>query len=116
MYTKKKVDKTLVYLKNDNKVRVYTGLPNKSAFNDLLHHVSRKASRMRYWHGDTRSKPYKRKFKRTPQKSGPKCKLTLKEELLLTLMKLRLGIILEVLGGLIWGFSNICIRDFQHMD
>ena len=90
--------------------------PNKSAFNDLLRHVSRKASSMRYWQGDTRSKPYKRRFKRTPQKTGPKRKLTLKEELLLTLMKLRLGIILEVLGGLIWGFSNICIRDFQHMD
>lgn len=92
---KKKKRKTVdEFVMTDRKVKIYTGLPNKSAFQALLKHVSSKAKKIRYWCGTKKviSSKVSRKFKRTPQKSGPKRKLTTKEELILVLLKLRLAI------------------------
>ena len=104
--TSKHVDKTLRFLRTNKKTRLYTGLPNKAAFSDLYRHVSHKASIMRYWQGDRKEKPAAtRSYKKTPVKTGAKRKLTLKEELLIVLMKLRLGFLNEVLGD-IFGVSS----------
>jgi len=100
IYTTKTTDKTLKYLKTDKKVKIYTGLQSKSAFNDLHCLTAKKASRLRYWHGQQRTKSVRRNFTRTPVKSGPKRKLMMKEELLMVLMKLRLCLINQVLGDM----------------
>ena len=90
--TPKKVDKTLHFLSTDKKVKTFTGLRSRQAFNDLLNHLQRKASIMRYWVGAKKMVPLRRKFKVTPKKCGPKRKLTLKEELLLVLLKIKQNI------------------------
>ena len=88
-----------VFLTTDKKVRQNTGLPNKSTLNSLFELLKPKAERMRYWAGAKRftGMMYKRKFERTPQKSGPKRQLSCKAEFVLTLMKLQLGLTNAVL-------------------
>ena len=107
-YTAKLRKSTLKYLKTDAKVKTYTGLKSKVQFNDLLKHISGKAIGMRYWAGVKNTKPVTRNFKQTPKKSGPMRKLSLREELLLTLMKLRLAPINEMLGD-IFGVSETTV-------
>ena len=92
---KKNKEKTVhSFLKTDKKVRIYTGLPHKRAFQSLLNHVSSKANKIRYWYGSKKviSTKYPRRFKKTPEKSGPKRKLTIEEELVLVLLKVRLAV------------------------
>ena len=101
----KKVNETLKFIQSDRKVKLYTGLRSKDAFNDLLRMISKKASKMRYWSGEKKSKATVRVYKTTPLKSGPRRKLTLREELLMTLMKLPLATINEMLAD-IFGVSN----------
>lgn len=82
-------------IKNDKQVQLNIGLRSKASFDDLLKLVSPRASRMRYWSGDRTkvvSTKVKREFQKTPTKSGPKRKLSIKSELVLVLMKLRLGL------------------------
>ena len=110
--TPKPLDHTAMYLQNDQKVKMYTGLQSKQAFDDLLTMVKEKASKMRYWSGSQRESSHHtgtcRTFKSTPQKSGPTRKLSLEEEMLLTLMKLRLGTINGMLGDM-FGVSNTTV-------
>ena len=96
--TVKKVDQILKKLmkKTNEKTKLYTGLLTKAAFSDLLRLTCHKVSRMRYWQGDKKamvSSAHKRSFKKTPVKFGSKRKLTMKEELLIVLMKLHLGLL-----------------------
>ena len=55
--------------------------------------VMPRAKRMQYWHGKrkTVSTKVRRKFRTTPEKPGPKHKLSIQSELVLVLMKLRVG-------------------------
>ena len=99
--TKEPVRKTLQFITSDSKVRTYTvqAFVSVQAFEDLRQMVKRKASPMRYW--SSSKKPVrspKRACKKTPQKPGPSRKLTMKEELLMTLMKLKLGVINQLLA------------------
>ena len=97
--TKEPVRKTLQFITSDSKVRTYTGLISVQAFEDLHQMVNRKASQMRYWSGSQKSvRSPKRAYKKTPQKPEPSRKLTMKEELLMTLMKLKLGVINQLLA------------------
>ena len=105
------------FLANDNKVKVYTGLSSRHAFNNLLSLVSHKASNMRYWSGCSKSgNKGKRAYKRTPQKPGPKRRTTVKEELLMVLMKLCLGLIYELLADLFGISAPQVSQIFQHLD
>lgn len=108
--TSKSMNHTAMYLQTDQKVKMYTGLRSKQAFDDLLWMVQEKASKMRYWSGSQRESTTgtSRTFKSTPQKSGPNRKLSLEEELLMTLMKLRLGTINGMLGDM-FGVSNTTV-------
>ena len=85
---------TTRFVVNDNKVRLNTGIPNKGTLDALYKHLSPKVKRMRYWAGAKKvtSTKVPRAFKRSPQKCGPQRKLSGKEELVLVLMKLRLGL------------------------
>ena len=80
------------FLETDQKVKQYTSVLNKQAFDDLLRFVDAKASAMRYWCGTKKSSSVPTKqYKNIPQKPGPTRKLSIKKELLLTLMKLRVA-------------------------
>ena len=78
-------------LKVDSDAAFYTGCPCIESFNDL-HEVTSPFMK-RKWKGksNTVSKII-RKFRKSPKKLGRKTKLTSQDELLLTLMKLRLGL------------------------
>lgn len=88
------------FLKDDRTARLNTGLPNKACFNRLFAMMEGDASKMRYWEGTkkTTCSKVKRRFSSTPKKSGPKRKLPLRSEFLLTLMKLRSGCTNEFLA------------------
>ena len=76
---------------NDSSIKLLTGIPNKKAFDAVYDTVKSNVKRMSYWSGPKKSKQKKRKFKTSPKKFGPQRKLTQKDEMLVTLMKLRLG-------------------------
>ena len=82
------------FLENDEKVSRYTGLTSVEQFDDLVHHLSPMANKMRYWEGAIKHK------EGTRSSRGPKRKLTTKEELLLVLMKLRKGLHNDMLSEL----------------
>ena len=91
-------------------VHFYTGLPNTETFNFLFLQLRPKATNMNYWKGEAQVQKEKQSLNRSGRlayvlgvfddsgiepptfKSGPKRKLNLEDELLLTLMKLRLGL------------------------
>ena len=79
------------FLKTDTKVKTYTGLQSKQAFEDLFQYLFKNAKKMTYWKGvkKTISTKVPRKCRKSPNKSGPERKLSIKDELLLTLVKLR---------------------------
>ena len=75
------------FLSTDNKVKTYTGLPTKDAFNSLFSMVEIKAKQMRYWAGTKKYTGSKEKPSHCG-KTGPKRKTNAKEEMLIALMKL----------------------------
>ena len=79
------------FLKTDAKVKTYTGLQSKLAFKDLYQYLFKNAKKMTYWKGvkKTISTKVPRKCRKSPNKSGPERKLSIEDELLLTLVKLR---------------------------
>lgn len=90
---------TKKYLITDKKVSLYIGLPCIQALNDLHTFLLPKARKLRYWKGKKKTVGTKvRNFKKSPKKSGPSRKLTIKEELVLVLMKLRLNLTNEFLA------------------
>ena len=77
-------------LKTDKDAIFYTGMPNLKLFNSIHNLVSNKVRRK--WKGGLAFKSnIVRNFKKSPKKFGPQSKLSSKDELLMTLMKLRLG-------------------------
>ena len=97
----------------------YTGLNRTAAFNALFDLVVKKAAKMNYWKDEKNSKSKtNEKFEAYSKclnvilsqpcedtgslRRAPPRKLTLEQELLLTLMRLRLGLLLEDLA---WCFN-----------
>lgn len=86
-------------LKTDKKVTFYTGLPNVATFDSLLEYLEPRARKLRYWYGQKKTRIRTiRKYKATPKKHGPERLLLLEDEMLLTLMKLRLDLNMEDLA------------------
>lgn len=83
---------TSTVMKSDAKVKYYTGLPNQASFNTVFQAILPHIHKVRYWKGPKRlCNPLK-------QKNKFSCNLrTLspKEEMMLCLMKLRLGLLNE---------------------
>ena len=90
------------FIASDKKVKLNTGLPNRQALNRLFALLKNKAGRMRYWTGKKRYKPsgFNRIFNTTPVKSGRARSLHCLDELVLTLMKLRLAVTNEFLASM----------------
>lgn len=81
-------------LKNDKKVKFYTGIPTVQAFNDIFRVLQGKIQHMKHWKGPKRTcNPVS--YKRVVSNSR---KLDAKQEFILCLMKLRLGLLLEDLA------------------
>ena len=86
------------YLRTDAKINFYTGLPNRAAFDNLYDVLAPKMSKLRFWRRPSGLPRGIRKFSRSPKKFGPSRKVSLKNQFLLTLMKLRLGLLNEDLA------------------
>ncbi|XP_032880517.1 uncharacterized protein LOC116975475 [Amblyraja radiata] len=67
-------------IKNDKNVRRLTGLSSKEDLDNLCEYVLHKAMKMRYWEG---KKKVPRTFKQSHKKSGPRSKLSIKDEMVL---------------------------------
>ena len=83
----------------ESDVKLFTGIKDTATFKFLFDQLSFNANNMKYWRGE----------KLTPDKAavlaerkGPQRKLSLEQEFLLTLMKLRLGTLIEDLA---WRFD-----------
>ena len=80
-------------------VRFYTGLSGTTHFRTLFQYVEEKAARMRYWRGPKRTSLGSEHAEGIIQQSdvmtgrrGPQRKLTIEQQFLMSLMKLRLGL------------------------
>ena len=81
-------------------VNFYTGIENIDAFNTVFDMVSSIVRKR--WSGYKKlSKKITRNFKAMPKQFGPARKLCAKDEMLLCLMKLRLGFTLQDLVNLL---------------
>lgn len=84
-------------LRTDEQIRFFTGIPSVQAFEAILSVIKPYPSKVHYRNGPSLlSHPLKNKLSR--QKRGRKRSLSAKNELLLTLMKIRLGLLNEDLA------------------
>ena len=87
-------------------VKLYTGLNSTESFKCVFNFLLPKAQNMQYWRGAKQTEKEAPKGTATPfqlfagtgKKSGPPRKLSLEQEILLTLMKLRLALLTEDLA------------------
>ncbi|XP_057310232.1 uncharacterized protein LOC130648212 [Hydractinia symbiolongicarpus] len=87
---KKPVNELL--LNSDEDVMFYTGITSRILFDKLCSYITPYVKRK--WRGLKETNiTLVRKYKRTPNKSGAKSKLCVKDEFLLMLMKIRLGLL-----------------------
>lgn len=76
--------------KNDEHVRLYTGLPTLSMLLGIFNILTAKCSSLKYWSGQPSARDTN--YRRNRGKPGPARKLSLFQEFILTLVRLRLGI------------------------
>ena len=86
---KKPMDEKI--LESDVDVINFTGIPTFTLFNKIYQGL--KPLVRRKWRGSSLTYDIKRKYKKSPRKIGPQQKLTSKEEFLMTIMKIRLGLL-----------------------
>ena len=84
----------------DTDVRFLTGFKNTATFKFVFVHFNRKAEHMRYWKGmkqTEKEKPPVDAYTRPGDyhRSGPSRKLTLEQEFLMVMMRLRLGLLVQ---------------------
>jgi len=87
------------FVKTDKLVKQNTGPRSVHMLDSVCQLLHPTAVTMRYWVGSKRANR-KRKFRATPKKSGVGRRLTVKSELVLVLMKIRLALPNEFLAGL----------------
>ncbi|CAB3992839.1 uncharacterized protein LOC111330135 [Paramuricea clavata] len=85
-------------LVTDQKVKFYTGIPSRKAFDSLYGLLLPNLRKLRRWHGPSKVSSPVKHFAASPKKAGRTRKLYGKNEFLLTLMKLRLGLLNQDLG------------------
>ncbi len=85
-------------LKEDGDVRYYTGIPNKATFYAIHERVAKYVRRRWKGKASISSTKVSRKFTKSPKKFGPERMLCSQDEMLLTLIRLRLGLLRKDLG------------------
>ena len=94
------------HLTRESDVKFFTGLPSTKAFHCLFEHLLPKVQHMQYWRGAKQTEreapkdpsDFQEFAGRSETRMGPPRKLSLEQEFLLTLMKLRLGLLTEDLA------------------
>ena len=77
-------------MKNDDSVKFYTGIPTLGCLNMLVNLITPEADKLKYW---DKSKDKKLKYQTSPiTKPGPERSLSVLEEFLICLVRLRLGL------------------------
>ncbi len=99
-------------LKNDKKCIFYTNIPKLKMFH-VLHDIIQPLVRNRF-HRKIPTKSYSKLKCNTPKKCGRQRTLDSKDELLLTLMKLRLGLLFEDLGDRFGVSTGTASKIFQN--
>jgi hypothetical protein len=86
-------------MESDSTILQYTGIPNAHYLNGLFDIVKSKTKVLKYWRGQdsAKSKNYEESDR---QKPGPQRKLSAFEEFVLTMVRLRLGLLGFVLGDM----------------
>ena len=84
-------------LTTDKNVLFFTGIKSKTLFDKLFNYI--KPLVKRKWRGPSVNSAIVRNFKKSPKKIGPKSKLSGREEFLMCLMKIRLGLLQEDLAN-----------------
>ena len=84
-------------IKTDKDVLFYTGINSKALFDKFFEYI--KPLVKRKWRGPRVKSSIVRRFKNSPKKIGPNLKLSGREEFLLCLMKIRLGLLHEDLAN-----------------
>ena len=79
--------------KNDTSVNFYTGITSVACLKTLFNLLQPRASKMRYWDGDKANPPKNYQRHQNTEKPGRKRTMTLFEEFVLTLVRLRLGLL-----------------------
>ena len=79
-------------LRDDKSVRFYTGLPDLAHFNVVFDAIAPSAQGMKYWDKQKSDTSHYQKDE-TKRKPGRKRILTMKEEFLIVLCRLRLGVL-----------------------
>jgi len=79
--------------KNDTSVHFYIGIPSVACLMRLFNLLQAQASKMRYWDGDKANPPKNYQRHQNTKKPGRKRTMTLFEEFVLTLLRLRLGLL-----------------------
>ena len=100
--------------KSDSNLLRYTGIPSNGLFDSLYALLSEKTKELRYWKGQAKSQALNNDDD-TGMKSGPKRKLTGKEEFTLTMVRLKTGMLTTTIADL-FGISVSCSPDIYHMD
>eukprot|EP00794_Sanderia_malayensis_P012372 gene12372-13642_t len=90
--TFQKIPMYFAQITRDSDVKLFTGIKDTVTFKFLFDQLLVNANNMQYWRGEKLT-PDKASLKQN--KKGPQRKLSLEQEFLLTLMKLRLGTLIE---------------------
>ena len=99
------------YIKTDKKMNFYTGLQSIKLFETLYKLLSPYVTQINYWRGQKRV--ISTRIKRQTFAKSTKKKITPKDELLLTLMRLRLGCLNEDLADQFCISPTICSNIFK---
>ncbi|KAK6178287.1 hypothetical protein SNE40_013090 [Patella caerulea] len=83
----------ITFTRSDKNVRQYLGHTNKQTFHTIVKLVMPKSRLLRYWKGNKRVISTKvHKVNEKAKKRGPERKLTVEQELIMVLLKLRLNL------------------------
>ncbi|XP_078591819.1 uncharacterized protein LOC144870920 [Branchiostoma floridae x Branchiostoma japonicum] len=98
------------FTSTDKKVCRNTGLQSKAALDGLHKSVEQKATQLCYWRGTkaVHMKKGVRNFTKSPKKFGPARKLGSRDELILVLMKIRLGVTNTLLCDIFGISEGLC--------
>ena len=96
-------------LKSDKKVKFYTGIPSVKVFMTIFTYIVSTFKQITYWKGPSRVVANPLPNKRTKNRFHTRS-LSKKEELILTMMKLRLGILNQDLADR-FGISMTCVTN-----
>ena len=99
-------------LKNDDSVKFYTGIPSLGCSNLISDLLKPQAEKLKYW---DKNKGKQMKYQTAvDSKPGPTRGLTLKEELIVTLVRLRLGLMGRQLADIFLFRSHSSAGSLRH--